>query len=449
MPHSFLRFVLAALAALVLLSACMGDTGTSPTTTRPEVRQAPSKSPFRAAAADPSVQRDLPTLDDLFGRFQEEEVRIGLLLPLSGPGEDAGKAFLDAASMALFEAFDPRLQLFPLDTGGTPEGARAAAEEAVRRDVDIILGPLFSTSIEAVKPILERAGIKAIGFSNNPDVAGGGVYLLSFLPEQETERVIRFAAKKGYSDFAALIPDTAYGKAVLEGFSRGVNRTGKTITGLEIYARNTQTVFDPVKRLANYDERRKAYVDEERFLERLRPDDFADEILKKMEPFETIGEVPFDAVLVPEGGQFLRSMIPLLPFYEVDPDKVKFLGTGLWHDPALIGEPSLTGAWFAGADPESVEGFMKRFRGFFGYRPPRIATLAFDAVGLVASLSRIEVRRKRFSEDTIEDPNGFKGVDGLFRFTRAGLTERGLAVLEITKDGFVVVDKAPKSFADR
>ncbi len=441
------KFWMALLAGLGLLSACVGDTSTG---SRPELREAPETSPFRVASnTGPGAERELPTLEDLFGRFQAEEIRIALLLPLSGPGADAGKAFLDAASVGLFESLDPRLQLFPLDTEGTPEGARNAAEEAVRVEADIVLGPLFSSSIDAVRPVLSRAGIKAIGFSNNPDVAGNGIYLLSFLPEQETERVVTYAARHGHKAFAALIPDTPYGQAVLEGFSTGVNKTGREIAGIEVYARNTQTVFEPVKRLANYDERHKAYLEEERFLKRLEPDDLANEILDDMETFETIGEVPFDAVLVPEGGQFLRSMIPLLPFYEVDPEKVKFLGTGLWHDPTLVGEPSLKGAWFAGADPKSVEGFMKRFQGFFGYRPSRIATLAYDAVGLVASLARIEVPRKRFADETIEDANGFSGVDGIFRFTRDGVTQRGFAVLEITEDGFKVIDPAPESFAGR
>lgn len=447
MPNrTFIGFI-SGLLTLVFLSACVTTTPDAP---RPVPVNESVSSPFSTAAVAPgNIDRGLPTLDELYGRYAEEEVRIAILLPMSGPGADAGKAFLDAASMALFESYDPRLQLFPLDTRGTPDGARLAAQEAVTREADIVLGPLFSSSISAAKPILQSAGIKAIGFSNNPDVAGDGVYLLSFLPEQEVNRVITYAAREGYTDFAALIPDTPYGEAALEGFSGAVFSSGETIAALEIYERNTQTVFEPVKNLANYDERRQAYVDEERFLEGLAPDDLADEILEKMEPYETIGDVPFNAVLVPEGGQFLRSMVPLLPFYEVDPEAVKFLGTGLWHDPTLVGEPSLEGAWFAAPEPQRIEDFMNRFRSFYGYRPPRIATLAYDAVGLVSTLSRIEVRSQRFSHATLINANGFMGLDGIVRFTPGGLTERGLAVLEITEDGFEVVSPAPRRFSRR
>ena len=132
MSKSFLKFLAGCLTGLFLLSACMGDTTTSGPTPR---KESVTKPPFRTASIGPGgATRNVPTLEDLFGRFQEEEVRIALLLPLTGPGANAGSAFLDAASMALFESYDPRLQLFPLDTHGTPEGARAAALEAVRRE---------------------------------------------------------------------------------------------------------------------------------------------------------------------------------------------------------------------------------------------------------------------------------------------------------------------------
>ena len=447
MNGSFIKFFSILFLLSLFAGACVSSS--------PGERVAREQTPFTRGplggvlpSLPSAVERQVPSLEDLFGRFQEEEIRIALLLPLSGPGESAGNAFLDAAAMALFESYDPRLQLFPYDTGGTPEGARRAAREAVSNDPDIVIGPLFAASIAAAAPIVSAEGLNMIGFSNNREVAGNGVYLLSFLPSQEVERVIAYAAGQGHDQFAALIPDSPYGEAVLEGFSGSVFLSGKAITGLEIYERNTQTVFDPVRRLANYDQRREAYLDEERFLEALGDDDLAKEILKGLEPFETLGEPPFSAVLVPEGGQFLRSFIPLLPFFEVDPLKVQFLGTGLWYDPTLPGEPSLEGAWFAGPDPAKVEDFMARFQGLYGYRPPRIATLSYDAVSLVAILARIEFKKARFSDKTLRDANGFSGLDGIFRFRSDGTSERGFAILEIRKEGFFVVSPAPSSFQE-
>ena len=53
-----------------------------------------------------------------------------------------------------------------------------------------------------------------------------------------------------------------------------------------------------------------------------------------------------------------------------------------------------------------------------------------------------------FSTEAILDPNGFTGVDGLFRFTPQGLVQRGLAVLEVGPQGDIVISPAPQSFHD-
>ena len=39
-------------------------------------------------------------------------------------------------------------------------------------------------------------------------------------------------------------------------------------------------------------------------------------------------------------------------------------------------------------------------------------------------------------------------MDGIFRFLPNGEIQRGLAVLEMTKDGLVVLDPAPQSFEE-
>lgn len=379
------------------------------------------------------------------GPFTDDPVRIAIALPLSGPSAAAGQALFDAASLALFEAYDPRLSLNPYDTLGTPEGAERAVRLALSDGADIILGPLFADSIRRAGPAARQAGVPLIGFSNNRSIAGDGVYLLSFMPDQEVRRVTRYAVAQGYRKFAALIPDTPYGQMILRSLSDTLNEGDASIVALEIYTRDSQEVFGPVRRLANYDTRRSAYLAEEAFLKSL-DDDLADEILKSIKNLETLGEVKFDAVLVPEGGQLLRSLAPLLPFFEVDPAKIRFLGTGLWDDRSLVREPPLQGGWYAGVPVETSDAFALRYRTLFGSEPPRIASLGYDAMSLVATLARNEIRAERFSPAAIEDANGFVGVDGAFRFLSSGISERNLAIIEISRLGFKTLSPAPASF---
>lgn len=379
--------------------------------------------------------------------FRKDPINIAILLPLSGPNKNTGQALLDAASLALFEAYDPRLSLRPYDTEGTPEGAQRAVRSAIHEKSKIILGPLFSDSIKAISSLTQKAGVKVIGFSNDKEAAGDNVYLLSFLPETEVSRIISYAVSRGYKKFASLIPEGEYGEIILESISKSVQDNNGLITGLEIYPQDPQAVSGPVRRLANYNERRRAYLQEKAFLEGLG-DDLSIEALKKIETLETLGGVAFEAVMVPEGGELLRSLVPLLPFYEINPAKIKFLGTGLWDDRSLIHEPPLAGGWYASSPQELSLIFIQKFEKYYNYTPPRISSLAFDAMSLVAKLSRNEMKVERFSKKILENKNGYSGVDGIFRFNKNGTTERGLDIIEIQPGGFKTISPAPKNFKD-
>jgi len=413
--------------------------------TRSARTPAPTKT-LKSISKPTNSEKETPFLLSL-ADFREDPINIAILLPLSGPSQTTGQALLDAASIALFEAYDPRLSLRPYDTQGTPEGSQKAALSAISEGAKIILGPLFSGSIAAIKPLIQEMGIKVIGFSNNKKVAGNNVYLLSFLPEAEVKRVISFASSKGYKKIASLIPEGEYGDKIIQSISKAVDQNNGVLAGLEVYPRDSKAVFDPVKRLANYDIRRRAYLQEKSFLERL-DDDLSIEALKKLENLETLGDAPFEAVMVPEGGELLRSLAPLLLFFEVNPAKVKLLGTGLWDDRSLIHEPSLTGGWYASSPQDLSQAFLKKFEEYYNYTPQRISSLAFDAMSLIANLSRNEIKAERYSKENLENSNGFTGVDGIFRFKNDGTAERGLAVIEIQPSGFKTISPAPKSFED-
>ncbi len=388
----------------------------------------------------------------------EQAINIGLMLPLSGSEEATGRALLRAATMALFDAYDPKIRIIPMDTQADPDVAEARAREAVASGVSVVLGPLLASNVQAVGDILVPAGIPMIGFSNDSSVAEPGRFIMGFLPEAEVKRVVDYAAGQGLSNFGALVPFGRYGSRIRAAFGDSVADAGAIVSAIESYPPDADALFEPVKRLARYDERRDDVRREVRFLRSLR-DDVTDEIAEKLEDAEVMEGVDFDAVLVPEGGALMRTLAPLLPFYEIDPNRVKLIGTGLWNNEALLREPPLQGAWFAAPDPDAPKGFLARFEETYAEVPPRLATLAYDAVSLIARFAR-EPLEDEGDSDAIENedidrmfalerflsPEGFVGVDGLFRFLPDGTTERALAVLALDRDGFQVIDPAPESF---
>lgn len=370
----------------------------------------------------------------------DEPVRVGLLLPFSASSSAAQKiasAMFDAAQLAAFDAGDARYLLIPKDTKGTPDGAAAAARSALADGAEIVLGPLFSESVEAASRVTRAARTPMIAFSSDLQAGGDGVFLLSFPPELEIERVTEYAVSQEMTRFGVLAPMTPYGDRVSGAFAEEVFVRGGVIVHEERYQQEPDAMLAPAERLAKYS---TEIVPIE-----LRHDfDPNDPRPQNAEAGYTQG---YQAVLMPEQGTLLRALAPLLPYYNVDITRVKLLGVSAWNNPRLTREPALRGGWFAAPDPEITRNFENRYAGAFGAPPPRLASLAYDATLLSARLAATQRRRDRFSLESITDPNGYYGADGLFRLNADGSVERGLAILEIQPGGIQVIDPAPRSFA--
>jgi len=347
-------------------------------------------------------------------------IKVAVLLPLSGPNADLGKAMLEAAQLALFATGGERLTLVPRDTTGTAQGAADAAKAAIAEGARLIIGPLIADEVEAVKPIARDAHINVIAFATKTQVAGDNVFLMGFLPRQEVAREVSFARDRGLSHFAALAPNSPYGHLMGDALKEIATTSGATVTRVEYFDPRTADTTTAIKRL--------------------------------LPAAAAAGAAPaggpaFDALLLPVGGDQLRQIAQQLRAAGIDPAQTHLLGSGLWDDPSILKEPALAGGWFAASPPDARADFERRYQGAYGHPPPRLASLAFDAAALAAVLAK-SPDPDPFSQRAIENPNGFTGVDGLFRFAPQGLVQRGLAVLEVEPGGDKVVSPAPLNFQD-
>jgi branched-chain amino acid transport system substrate-binding protein len=377
----------------------------------------------------------------------EGTVRVALLVPLSGPAAKLGQGMLNAAQMALFQFSNDRFELLPHDTKGTVDGALAAAQLAIGDGAQLILGPLLSQSVQAVGPIARAANVPVIGFSNDRTVAGNGIYVMGFLPSAQTDRVLSYAIGRGLTRFGLLAPDNAFGAAVLQTMQQVTLRSGAQITRARLYNPNADDYTDVVREISDFDARKQELKRQISELKKL-DDAVSKKTLERLEQLQTAGDLPFNVLLVADGGKRLQQIAALLPFFDVDPAVVKVLGIGQWDVPGLGNEPALVGAWYAAPDPAARTDFVKEYAATFGEQPPRLATLAYDAMALAAVLGQGETGPD-FSTASLASPNGYWGRDGIFRLTSSGITERGLAVLEVTRKGSKIVDPAPVSFQAR
>jgi branched-chain amino acid transport system substrate-binding protein len=340
----------------------------------------------------------------------EGKVKAGLILPLSASGNAAvaAQSMRNAAEMALTEFNNPDLQLLVKDDGGSAAGAQQAAQQALDEGAEIILGPLFALTVGPVGRAARARGVPVIAFSTDTNVAARGVYLLSFLPEADVERIIGYAASQGRRSFAALVPDNAYGSVAEAAFKQAVGRVGGRVIALERYPLDRTQMQTPVRNVAQ-------------------------------------AASHADAIFVPDGTDAVPTIVQTLTANGVDTKRVQLLGTGLWEDAQIFSNPLLDGAWYAGPDSTGFRNFSARYRSRYGKDPVRTASLAYDAVALVAALVKTQ-GRQRFSDDVLTNSSGFTGIDGLFRFRPDGTNQRGLAVLRVSPTGGQIISPPPKGF---
>ncbi|AWN46264.1 ethanolamine utilization protein EutM [Methylobacterium terrae] len=380
----------ATLAALLALGACGGVDSPVVAT-----RTAPVEAPA-APAGDGTV-------------LGTGSVKVALILPLSGPGAAVGAGLRNAATLALDESQSPDLKILVKDDRSTPEGAREAAAAALAEGAELVIGPLFAATVQSAAATARPAGKPVIAFSTDASVAARGVYLLSFLPQTEVDRIIDETTAAGRRSFVALIPETTYGSVVEAQFREAVARRGGRVVAIERYpAGNPAAAIGRVASLI-------------------------------------AGPAPqADALFLPDTPEGLAAAGAALTRAGFNPARVKPVGTAVWNDPRVFALPAFQGGWFAAADPAGFSGFSQRYRARFGSDPVRVATLAYDAVSLAAALNR-QYGSQRFADATLTNPSGFAGVDGTFRFRPEGTSDRTLAVFEIRGNGATIASPAPRA----
>jgi len=385
---TWVRATLSLLGLAVLLAACSTQLGGS----GPPIAQQPGG----ATAANAAVG--------------EGQVRVALILPLSGQGNAsvAGQSMKNAAEMALAEFKSPNIQLLVKDDGGTVQGAQAGAQQAISEGAEIIIGPLFAQSVSAVGQIARTSNIPVIAFSTDVSVAARGVYLLSFLPETDVRRIVDFSISRGKRSFAALLPDNAYGTVVEGAFQQEVSRRGGRVVVLEKYTLEGNKINEVARRVS-----------------------------------QAANQV--DSIFIPDSPDAVPQVVNALAANGIDLRRVQMIGSGLWEDARISSTAALDGAWYAAPEATGYRNFSARYRARYGQDPVRTATLAYDAVALVAALVKTQ-GPQRFSEPSLTNPSGFAGIDGVFRFRPEGINDRGLAVLRVAPAGGQVLSPAPNSF---
>lgn len=332
-----------------------------------------------------------------------KQAKIALLLPLTGKGAETGQAMLNASQLAMFDMNANSLfELRPEDTG---RGASLAMSNAIGNGANLILGPVFSSDTKTVTPIALQNGLNIVSFSTDTSAAVGNTFLMGFLPQAQVNSILAYANSVGLKRIALIAPRDVYGDSVTTTYSIFRQRFALDGAGLIRYAANSLPTAADLSQL-------KSGV---------------------------------DAVLIAAPANEADKISNLLTIAGYPPSMVKRLGTGLWDQAEAAKLSGLQDAWYAASSPRLRTRFEQRYFQTYGVQPPRLASLAYDATALAVVLAK---SGQGFGRDTLTNPNGFAGIDGIFRFSPDGLADRGLAILGIKGGTSVVLQDAPQRFGE-
>lgn len=342
--------------------------------------------------------------------FGKGPVRVALLLPLSGDPALAavGTSMANAAQLAIdfiekSDAIGENITIVLKDTGATPGGASQQASAAVSEGASLILGPLKADQVNAAGAVAKAAGIPLIGFSNNSGAAGPGVYLLNVLPESEVRRSMAYAQANGRKAFAAIFPNTDFGR-----IQEGAFRQAAADLGF-----NARAVY-------NFSSEAEART-----------------VVQQLAPLLQQGQI--DTLFIPD-----RATAPsfgvLLEEAAVPTGTMQIIGSADWNGDANISAtPYLAGAIYPAVDDTGYQALLPEYQARFGGTPHALATIAYTAT-ILANNSSLSLGTPRYDRAQLTLSGGFNGRDGVFRFLSDGRSEYALVVKQVTLGGATVVD---------
>lgn len=373
--------------------------------------------------------------------------RVGVLLPLTGDASRYGQGLKNATMLALEDTKNPNLILQYYDTKSTPEGARTAIINALNQKSQMIIGPLKSSSLKAISDEVSTQQIPVIAFSTSEDVLRPNIYTLGLLVDEQVSRIISYAAAKGRSRLALLLPDNVTGIAVAKAAVKSAQRNRIKVTRIAFYQPNTTDFSDILKQMTDFNTRSGRM---DRMKKTLRAkaeqgDESSQRALRRISTHDTLGEVDFDMVLIPETGAKLKSAISMFGYYDVFSPDVKFLGTSIWENTRLNNETTIIGSWYPALSRSHSNYFANKYAFVFGEKPQALYSLAYDAVALANALAR---QKGGDLTGIITNPDGYVGINGMFRLFENGYNQHSMDIIEVRKTGDTVIDEAPKRFSN-
>jgi branched-chain amino acid transport system substrate-binding protein len=379
---------------------------------------------------------------------KDRKFQVAILLPLSGKNEKIGQSILKSINMSLFNNDKKsKIEFIIFDNKSSNYKSRKAIKEIVKQNIKIVIGPVFSSSVEAISDIVQENNISVISFSNNSDLSNKkGIFLSGFSLEQELERITSYLIDNNRNNFSIIAPSDRYGIRMAKILRETVTAKDANFISSQFYMKNKKDFSKIAQKILN------SYivsVDMEEFQEELELIEDKEE--RESRELEIISEYKIytDTILIADNITRSSKIAESLKENNIDGKDIQIVGTNHWNNDKITSYSSLYGSILSSPDNKYYNMFQKKYSHIYNQNPVKISSIGYDVTAFIIDLIyKTKGRSGDITNDIINynKKRGFNGIDGLFRFLPNGLIERNLAVLEVLNREITVIDQPSGRF---
>ncbi len=334
----------------------------------------------------------------------KEKIKIGLLVPMTGSNKAIGQSIIKAVSLAVKDIDNNLIEIYPKDTASRPNQTLKSAFELKQMGIKVVIGPVFYQSLTYLD---EMKDLTFLSLTNKildlpKNVISAGINSTSqfntikkFLEKNDVERTIfltpireyEFEIKKGMKDSKI--------KTYKEyDYNTDPTKLTKQIEEITNYKIRKQNLEDEITRIKNSNEPNK------------------EKKIKRLEKRYTIGNLNFDAVVISDFDESLKSVTTSLLYTDVKPENKYFITLNQWFDESLLKEIDVQPIYYPSINKENFDDYKIKYFNAFNEDPSHLSLLSYDLVGLIYYLS--------FKSDLtnlsrlFKKQNSFKGKIGIF-----------------------------------
>ena len=341
-----------------------------------------------------------------FGHTNEEKIKIGLLVPMSGEKNKLGQSIIKSTRLALKDIGTDKIEIYPKDTELDPNKTLRSAVELKKLGVKIIIGPVF---FENIKYLNEVDDIIFLSLTNKTDNLPSNVISSGVNSVSQLNAIKKFAELNKLERTILLTPDLDYKTEI----KRAIKKSKLKISKHYIYNIEPTKLTQQIEEITNYKIRKQNLADE---IRRVELSDLEEEIKKrridKLNKKYTIGNVDFDSLVISDFDESLKSVITSFLYSDVSPNDKYFITLNQWFDESLLSEKNIQPLYYPSINKKNLESFSNKFSEFYNEKPNHLSLLSYDLIGLIYYLSL-----KNDLSDTkllFKKQSSFKGKIGVF-----------------------------------